>query len=185
MKLQRPLSLLLAAAAALLVSACATLDPRSVTVSEVQLMELIAERFPARYRLLDFFDLTLDTPQLRLLPADNRLATRFDFTVNIPALGTRFKGMTGLNYGLRYEHADDTIRLADVRLESFDVPGLPAPYVPQLRQLVGLRVGELLNDRIVHKVSDRHRTYMQATGLQPGQPRVTHDGVELVLGKKE
>lgn len=184
MKPLRPLSMLLAATAALLLAACAAFSPRSVTVSESQLMEMIAEKFPARYRLLDFFDLTITAPQLRLQPEDNRLATRFEFIVNIPSLGARLKGITGLSYGLRYDYSDDTIRLADVRLESFEVPGLPLPYVPQLRELVGLRVGELLNDRVVYKVSRRNRDYMERAELRPSQPRVTQDGVELLLNKR-
>ena len=139
MNFQRLLTVLLAAATAILVSACSTFGPRSVTVtiSEAQLMAMLAEQFPVQRRvfdLFDLFDLTLDAPRLRLLPAENRLATRVDFTLGIPSLDRNLKGAMGLNYGLRYEHADHTIRLADVKLESFDVPGLPANYVPQLRQ---------------------------------------------------
>lgn len=187
MNFQRLLTVLLAAATAILVSACSTFGPRSVTVtlSEAQLMAMLAEQFPVQRRVFDLFDLTLDAPRLRLLPAENRLATRVDFTLGIPSLDRNLKGAMGLNYGLRYEHADHTIRLADVKLVSFDVPGLPANYVPQLRQFAGRLVGELLNDRVVRKVPDRHIAYMQKTGLRPGQPRVTQDGLELALNKKE
>ncbi|MDZ4125570.1 MAG: DUF1439 domain-containing protein, partial [Hydrogenophaga sp.] len=55
-------------------SACGVLQPgpRSIDLSEAKLAAMIGDRFPFNSRYLELFDVVLDRPQVRLIPAENR-----------------------------------------------------------------------------------------------------------------
>jgi hypothetical protein len=70
----------LGAGATLLAGCAALFGPRTVDVSQAQLEELLARRFPLSRRVLEIFDVTVSAPRLRLLPEANRIATDFDLS---------------------------------------------------------------------------------------------------------
>ena len=72
------------AAGTTLIAGCAGLfGPRTVEVSQAQLEELLARRFPLTRRVLEIFDVTVSAPLLRLLPDANRIATDFELASKI------------------------------------------------------------------------------------------------------
>lgn len=169
---------------AVLLAACAafTPGPRTVTVSEARLAQLIAEQFPLNRRLLEVFDLSLTAPEIRLLPDDNRIATRFRYTLGGLLMGSRrLDGGLHLSYGLRYEPSDASVRLTQVRVEDFDVPGVPAAYAPQARRLGALLAEGLLQDFTLHRLSADDLKGAQGLGYQPGELRVVPGGLQLQL----
>ena len=108
-----------------MLAACAgvTDGPRVVTVSEAQLAQRIAEQFPLRQRYLELFDLTLSSPRVRLMPAENRLATRVDYALGDFWGGSRrMDGALTLSYGLRFEPSDNSVRMSDVKLQPQTLP---------------------------------------------------------------
>ena len=122
---------------------CAALQPgpRTVKISEKKLMEAIARQFPRSNRYLELFDVTLDTPRLRLMPAENRIGTQLDFTVGMPLVETRTqRGTLSLSYGLRLEPVDNTVRLTDVRLESLELPDASPSNAARFRRMGGALV---------------------------------------------
>lgn len=181
---RRALLWLVAAGCALLLAACASVTggPRVVTVSEAQLAQRITEQFPLRRRYLELFDLTLSSPRVRLIPAENRLGTRVDYAMGDFWGGSRrFDGALTLSYGLRFEPTDNSVRMTDVKVEAFDVPRLSGPMASQVQRLGALVAEHLLNDFSLHRFKPEELQTAQQRGYRPGSLRVVEGGLQLEL----
>lgn len=179
---------LLAAALLWLLSACAGGalggfgGPRVVTVSQAQLAERIHAQFPLRRRYLELFDLTLSSPRLRLIPAENRLGTRVDYALgDFWGDSRRYEGTITLSYGLRLQPADLSVRMTDVRLEAFDAPLLSGPMARQVQRLGGLVAEHLLNDFTLHRFKPEDLRSVTQRGYRLGELRVVDEGLQVEL----
>lgn len=180
MKGRRPLIVL--AASTLLLGACAgVFGPRNIEVSQEQLRQLVAQRFPVSKRYLELLDVTVSSPRLSLLPDTNRIATQLDVSASDRLLRTPLKGTMDLNYGLRFEPADNTVRLADVRVESFLIGAAPGPLQNQVNRIGRLLAEEMLDGQVVHTLKPEDVQSAQGRGYQPGDLRVTARGISLTL----
>ncbi|MDP2066811.1 MAG: hypothetical protein Q8K38_12675 [Burkholderiaceae bacterium] len=175
---------LLAGMVAALLGACAALSPgeRTIKISEARLSELIGRQFPFNSRYLEVFDVTISAPKVTLLPESNRIATRFNYSTGSFLLGDReFAGTLDLSYALRFEPSDNTVRLADVRAEGVQVPGVPPAYQRQANRLGGLLTENLLHDFVVHRLSQDDLKTAAGWGYQPGAFKVVPGALLLQL----
>jgi hypothetical protein len=176
--------LMLALAAPLALSACSSLrsGPREVDVSERRLLALISRQFPLKKRYLELFELELSEPSLRLMPDENRVGTRLNFAASTALNRAQpWTGQMALSYGLRYEASDQTVRLDAVRLEGFDLDGVPAAYAKPLRG-AGTQLAEnLLQGLVVHKFKAEDLRSVEGLGYQPGVLKVVPGGLRLQL----
>lgn len=93
-----------------LFSACATLlpPPKTISVTEVRLAQMIASQFPFNSEMLEVLDVVVSTPRISLDPTNNRINTSLDINVagnNLLGLFTdkQYKGALDMSYGLRFE----------------------------------------------------------------------------------
>jgi hypothetical protein len=178
---------LLAAAVAtpaLLLGGCAALQPgpRTVDISEARLVELISTQFPFNSRYLELFDVSLASPRVRLIPAENRIGTELGYSVGSFLLGSReYQGKLNLSYGLRFEPSDNTVRLSQVRVEGFEVPGVPSAYAARANRLGGLLAESLLKDFAIHQLKAEDLDIARGWGYQPGALTVQSGGLRLQL----
>jgi len=161
---------------------CAALfGPRDVEVSLVQLQQAVDRRFPIQRRYLEVLDVTVAAPRVLLRPEANRIATEFEVLVSERVFNGQHRGTIGLNYGLRFEPSDNSVRLTNVRVERFDVDGAPALLRLQLDR-VGLQLAEqTLNERPVYTLRPKDVEAVQGRGYRPGDIRVTATGVTISL----
>lgn len=180
----RRLCLAALASSALAAGGCALLQPgpRSVDISEAQLVELISRQFPFNNRYLELFDVTLASPRVRLIPGENRIGTELGYRLGSFLLGSReYQGKLNLSYGLRFEPRDNTVRLNEVRVEDFEVPGVPAAYSSRANRLGALLAEGLLKDFAVHQLKPQDLASARGWGYQPGQLNVVPGGLRLQL----
>lgn len=169
---------------ALALSGCALLQPgpRTVGISEAKLAQAIAAQFPFNSRYMELFDVSLASPRVRLIPGENRIGTELGYSIGALLLGSRqMQGTLNLSYGLRFEPSDGTVRLADVRVEGFEVPGVPQAYASRANRLGGLLAENLLRDFVVHRVKAEDLQLAQGWGYQPGALQVVPGGLQLQL----
>jgi hypothetical protein len=150
------------------------------TVSTEQLQQAVAKRFPMRYPVGGLLDLNLQAPRLRLLPELNRLGTEMVVLAAGPALGRSYTGEFDLDFGLRYEASDQSIRAHQLRVNSLRFADLP-PGPSGLLNAYGPTLAEQsLRDVVLHKLRPQDLALSDAMGLQPGSITVTPKG--LVIG---
>jgi hypothetical protein len=178
---------LAAASIGLLLASCGSAPlggPRTVHVSQADLLRALSEKFPVDRRVLEVFDIKVSSPRLKLMPQSNRIASEFD----VSALDTVFartplKGVLALDYGLRFEPSDGTVRLAEVRIDRLLFDNVPAPLQNRLNRLGAVLGEQLLEDMVVHRVNPQRLETARSLGLVPGALRVVEDGIDLSLDK--
>ncbi len=167
-------------------SACAATRPgtRSYTLPQAELQSLIDRRFPYRRSLSGLLDIALLHPRMRLLPQENRLGTQLDIAVAERVMGTHYDGSMDLDYGIRFEPQDRTIRLVGVRVHRVEFPGVPPAYSQALAQAAPRAAEQLLEGAVLHEVKADQLALLGGLGLAVGEVRVTPQGlrVELVPG---
>lgn len=163
---------------------CALLQPgsRSLHLSEAKLAAMIGDQFPFNSRYLELFDVVLERPQVRLMPVENRIGTAMGYRIGASLLGLRpTQGTLDLSYSLRYEPADQTVRLTQVRVERFDVPGVAPAYATRVNRLGAVLAEELLRDFVIHRLKPEDLRAAQGWGYEPGALQVVPGGLRLQL----
>lgn len=157
---------------------CASV-PRTVEVSQEQLQSALARRFPFNDRFLQLLDVQADAPRLQLLPESNRLRVDIALSASDRIVRRAMSGSLGLSFTPRYEPADASIRMADVRVERLDLMGLPDGLQSQVH-----RLGPLLAERVLEGVAlhtFRPEDVAKAQGWTPSDLRVTPAGLRMTL----
>lgn len=149
-------------------------------VSAAQIREAVRQRFPLRYPVAGLFDIGVQLPALRFQAADNRLGARAAVDVAGPALRRRYPGTLDVDFALRFEPSDLTLRAHRIRLIGLDITGLP----PQVKALVDAYAPELASQSwaqvVLHTLTPRDLALPDTLGLRPGAITVVDDG--LVIG---
>jgi hypothetical protein len=174
-----------AVCSALLLAACSSAFlPRSITLSEAELQAQLQRRFPMQRSLLELYDLQLSNPRLRLDGSANRLTTELTLSGTERRSGRNVQGRMLLDYALRFEPADASIRLVQPRVQSLDFAPEPGSSSrrAEMAQRMGIALAErLLDDFVLYRVPDERLQRLTAAGLRPGVLRVTPAGVEITF----
>ena len=169
-------------ACAALAAGCAGLGgPRVITLSEADLARALARQFPFEGRVLQLVDLRVHTPRLRLLPETNRLATDLQVSLGERLLRGGYRGALSLDYGLRYEPSDQSVRLAQVRVQHLRFEGLPSALQPVIDGIGPLVAEQLLQDLSIYRFTPEDLDAVRGRGYEPGEVNVTRRGVEITL----
>ncbi|MET0310683.1 MAG: DUF1439 domain-containing protein [Burkholderiaceae bacterium] len=159
-------------------------DAPVIRIAAAQIQEGIATRFPMKHPVGNLFDLTLAPPAVRLMPQDNRLGAAMDLAAAGPALHRRYTGLFDLDFGLRYEAADKSIRARDLRVNALRLDSLSGEaarivnaYGPALAQ-------EALADAVLYKLEPKDLLLVDGLGLQPGEFKVTEGGIVVSFVSK-
>lgn len=172
---------MLAAAAVVAAGCAALLGPRTVEVSQAQLQQLIERQFPIERRYLELLDVRIAAPRLELRPAENRLATEVEVRVTDRIFKVEHRGNIALNYGLRFDSSDNTIRLVNVRVDRLDVDGAPALLRQQLDRAAVQLTEQQLNERPLYTLRPKDVEAMQGRGYRASEIRVTPAGLLVTL----
>jgi hypothetical protein len=178
---------LLISAAALLaiqLTACSMTSAQaaqpSYKISMAQLQRVMAKRFPRRYPVRGVIDLDIDLPQLRLLPAANRVGAQVAIRASGPLLQRTSQGSIDLDFALRYEPSDRTIRAWEIAIDHVAIEGLRPDAAQLLDAYVRASASESLLELVVHQLQPKDLALADTMGLEPGEITVAEDG--LVVG---
>lgn len=172
--------LVLGLGATVALAGCAALAPPSIDISAAQLLEALSRQFPLNLQALDALDIVVASPRVRFLPGENRLGTEFDLRVGEGWLARGMQGTVGFTYGLRYEAADRSIRMIDVRVERLDAGGFSLSQSRGSR-LAAVLAQQLLRDIAVYRLKPEQVDLLQRLRVQPGTVRVLPQGVSVSL----
>lgn len=156
-------------------------DPSGYKVSAEQLQRVLARRFPRSYPVVGgLLDLKLQAPRLRLLPELNRIGVEMAVEVAGPALRRSYTGALDLDFALRYEASDRTLRAHHLRLNSLHFADLPAGPAELLNAYGPALAEQSLREVVLHQLRPQDLALADGLGLEPGSITVTPQG--LVIG---
>ncbi|MES3010340.1 MAG: DUF1439 domain-containing protein [Pseudomonadota bacterium] len=156
----------------------------SYTVSAAQLQQAVAQRFPMRYQVAGLVDLDVKSPLLRLLPEQNRLAATVAINAAGPALGRSYPGTFDIDFALRYEPSDQTLRAHQLQVRSLRMEGLNPGTTELLQATLPGLVRDNLREVVVHRLRPQDLALPDGMGLQPDTITVTRDGLEIGFAPK-
>lgn len=169
---------LLAAAAACSVARVALAQP-TYAVSAQQLQRVLDQRFPQRYAVAGLVEVEMRAPTLRLMPELNRLATSLPVQAGGPALRRAYAGSVDLDFALRYERTDQSIRAHQIRVNAVRMEGLTPDgerlldaYLRQLSQ-------QALVEVVLHTLRPQDLALANTMGFEPGEIMVTPQGLTV------
>lgn len=155
------------------------LTSRRIQLSSDQLQAALSQRFPMEQRVAEVLDVRLSAPRLRLLPEAGRLATELKLDITERLLQSTYPASLALDFGLRFQPSDRTVRLRDVRVQQLVFTRL-APAYQELMNRYAPRLAErALQDQVLHQISESDWNTLQMLGLQPGEFKVTPQGLSL------
>jgi hypothetical protein len=164
---------------------CADLmGPRTLSISESELTLLLARQFPMDRKVLEVIDLEVANPQIHLLPDRNRIGTDVDVSALDRLFGTRAQGRVKLDYALRFEPSDHSIRMSQVRVRDLALES-GSSTLHGTAQRIGTLVAEnVLENLALYKMKPGQADQMDRLNLVAGPITVTAQGIQMTISPK-
>lgn len=166
-------------------AACTGAPQPRYTVSADQLQQMAAQRFPRTYPLRGLLQLDVQPPRLALLPGSNRLSADMAVEASGPALRRSQAGRFTVEFGLRYEPSDRTLRAHQLRLTRLDFPGLPSAVAELLGTYGPALAEQSLREVVLHTLRPQDTAMFDRLGLEPGSITVTGEGLEVAFVRQQ
>ena len=148
-------------------------------VSQDQLQKALAQRFPRRYPAGGLFDLNVQSPQLRLLPEQNRLGADMVVDASGPLLREAYAGTFDVDFALRYEATDQTIRAHQLKVNALRLTGLPPGPAALIEAYAPALAKQTLLEVTLHKLRPQDLALADTMGLEPSTITVTDRGLAI------
>ena len=156
----------------------AVAQPR-YTVSAAQMQAAVAQKFPLTYPVAGLFALALQAPQLRLLPAENRIHADIPVEAAGEALRRRYPGNLDVDFALRYEASDRSLRAYGIRVNALRFPGLRPEVAEMLDTYAPVLAAQALGEVVLHELTDKDLALADTMGLAPDRITVTAAGLVI------
>lgn len=179
----------LASAATALATTCAPAGAAadslpSYTISPEQLQAAVDRRFPLRFAAGGLLQLTVRKPVLQLLPQADRVAAEMALEASGPVLARASSGELEIDFALRYERSDQTLRAHRLRILSFRISDLPQPYPGMLDALGQALAQRTFGEVVLHRLEPGDLRLADVMGLEPETVTVTERGLVIGFGPK-
>lgn len=150
-----------------------------------QLQQAVAQRFPRRYEMNGLLKLNVQAPRVRLLPELNRLGTEMVVDAAGPALARTSTGSFDVDFALRYEASDQTLRAHQIRLNALRLDDMAPGPAALLQAYAPTLAGQALKEVVLHQLKPQDLMLTDGLGLEPGAITVTARGLTIALVSKK
>lgn len=154
-------------------------------VTAEQLQQALAQRFPRRYEMGGLLNLNVQAPRVRLLPEQNRLGTEMVVDAAGPALARTSTGTFDVDFALRYEASDQTLRAHQIRLNALRLDDMAPGAAALLQAYAPTLASQALKEVVLHKLKPQDLMLTDGLGLEPGSITVTAKGLTIALVPKK
>lgn len=154
------------------------------TVTADQLQQVLGQRFPRRYPVAGLLNVDLQVPVLRMLSAQNRVAADMTVEASGVALNRKQTGTFEVDFALRYEASDRTLRATQLRFRRFNLPGLTASGAELLNTFGPNLAEQSFQEVVLHQLRPADLAMADGLGLQPGSITVTEAGLVIAFVAK-
>jgi hypothetical protein len=166
-------------------SGCASLiGSHDVDISESQLTLLLARQFPMQRKVMEVIDLDITNPQLALMPQANRIGTEIDVTALDRLFGSSAMGHVKLDYGLRFQPSDHTIRMTQVRVRELTLSNGSNNLRGAAQRIGGLVAENALENLVLYRMKPAQADEMDRLGLVASPITVTPQGLHMSVAPR-
>ncbi len=172
---------------AVLLSACSTLSEgpdgaRSLLVPASRLQRAVDAHFPYKQGITGWLDLRVESPRLALVPERNRITADVDASLSGRWIERSYHAALALEFGLRFEPSDNSIRVTQLQLTGLQVGDVPEYFRATVRQQAPAAAqGALVSDMVLYRFSEDDIRKAREAGYRPADVRVTHGGIRITL----
>lgn len=156
-------------------------SPPRLNVPLDVLQSEVGKRFPLRYPVAGLVNLDLAVPRLGLLPASNRLRAEMAVSAAGPILQRSQAGTFTVDFALRYEPGDRTLRAHQLKVYRMRFPGLPADAAELLNNYAPALAEQSLREVVLYQLNAQETAMADLLGLRPGRITVTDQGLAVEL----
>jgi hypothetical protein len=150
-----------------------------VRLGDREIEAWLRKSFPLQRRVLEVFEASVALPRLRLLPQVNRLAADVDLTLQDRLLGGLWQGRLDFDAALRWEAADQTLRLSQVRVRDFSLQAGGAAPRTGAERLGAALAERVLEDLQLYRLPAERAAELQRRGVTPGAIVVQERAIEI------
>jgi len=169
-----------------LLSGCAgLLGSHDVDISESQLALLLARQFPMERKVLEVIDLTITNPQLTLIPQGNRVGTELDVAAVDRLFGNTASAHVRLDYGLRFQPSDHTIRMTQVRVRELTLASGSGNLHGAAQRIGGLVAEGALENLVIYRMKPAQADEMDRLDLVASPITVTPQGLHMTIAPRQ
>lgn len=169
-----------------LLSGCAGLvGTHDVDISESQLTLLMARQFPMERKVMEVIDLNITNPVLTLIPQANRVGTELDVTAVDRLFGSAAMGHVKLDYGLRFQPSDHTIRMTQVRVRELTLSSGSNELRGAAQRIGGLVAENALENLVLYRMKPAQADEMDRLDLVASPITVTPQGLHMTVSPKQ
>ncbi len=167
-------------------SGCASLvGTHDVDISESQLGVLMARQFPMERKVMEVIDLNITNPVLTLIPQSNRVATELDVTAVDRVFGSTALGHVRLDYGLRFQPSDHTIRMTEVRVRDLTLSSGSSNLHGTAQRIGGLVAENALENLVLYRMKPAQADEMDRLNLVASPITVTPLGLHMSVSPRQ
>jgi hypothetical protein len=168
-----------------LLSGCAGLiGTHDIDISESQLTLLLARQFPMERKVLEVIDLNITNPQIRLLPQVNRMGTELDVSALDRLFGSSAMGHVSLDYALRFQPSDHTIRMSQVRVRELTLSSGSNNLRGASQRIGGLVAENALENLVLYRMKPAQADEMDRLNLVASPITVTSTGLHMSVSPR-
>lgn len=164
----------------LLVSSCAMMGDRTVSISEAQLQQKLNERLAIPISLLKIFDVNLSNSTVKFDSVTGRMNTTLDTQLTSQLSDKILTGKLGISGKLRFDAATSSIVLDDTKVESLNLDGLDSKYGEFFNLIAQKLGGEMLNGLPLYTVKPEDLK-VGSTQYNPKDMQITNKGLQITL----
>ena len=176
----------LCAGALAVLSGCASLiGTHDVDISESQLGVLMARQFPMERKVMEVIDLNITNPVLTLIPQSNRVGTELDVTAIDRVFGSTALGHVRLDYALRFQPSDHTIRMTQVRVRELTLSSGSSNLHGTAQRIGGLVAENALENLVLYRMKPAQADEMDRLNLVASPITVTPQGLHMSVSPKQ
>ena len=167
-------------------SGCASLiGTHDVYISESQLTVLMARQFPMERKVMEVIDLNITNPVLTLMPQDNRIGTELDVTAIDRLFGSTALGHVKVDYGLRFQPSDHTIRMTQVRVRELSLSSGSNNLHGAAQRIGGLVAENALENLVLYRMKPAQADEMDRLNLVASPIVVTPSGLHMTVAPRQ
>jgi len=135
-------------------------------------------------KVLEVIDLSITNPVLTLIPQQNRVGTELDVTALDRLFGSSAMGHVKLDYALRFQASDHTIRMTQVRVRELTLSSGSNNLRGAAQRIGGLVAENALEDLVLYRMKPTQADEMDRLNLVASPITVTPQGLHMSVSPK-